>query len=155
MKILALQLKRIGDLVLTTPALRALRAAWPGAHIALGVSEGCAPLLEAIATIDSAIVFGRGRGWAPWQQVLTGGWDVCVDFTGTDRSALASWLSRSQDRWTFEWLRRRNRVRALAYRRFVESSVRERHTADHYVDLADAVIRGADLQSAPPAERIA
>ena len=40
--------------------------------------------------------FGRGRGFAPWQQVLTGGWDVCLDFTGNDRSALATVLSRAR-----------------------------------------------------------
>ncbi len=139
MRILALQLKRIGDLVLTTPALRALRTAWPEAHLGLGVSEGCASLLAAIEPIDSAIVFGRGRGWAPWQQVLTGGWDVCLDFTGTDRSALATLLSRAPERLTFAWVRRR-RLRSLAYHDFVESSVRERHTCDHYQDLAQAVI---------------
>ena len=95
MKILALQLKRIGDLVLTTPALRALRHSLPGAHIGLGVAEGNVSLLPAIAWIDTAIVFGRGRGFAPWQQVIAGGWDVCLDFTGTDRSALATALSRA------------------------------------------------------------
>ena len=87
MKILALQLKRIGDLVLTTAALRTLRAGFPEAHIGLGVAEGNVSLLPAIAGIDSAIVFGRGRGFAPWQQVIAGGWDVVLDFTGTDRSA--------------------------------------------------------------------
>ncbi len=139
MRILALQLKRIGDLVLTTPALRALRTAWPEAHIALGVSEGCSALLGAIATIDTGIVFGRGRGFAPWQQALTGPWDLCLDFTGTDRSALASALSRARGRATFASVRR-NRVRALAYSRFVDSSVRERHTVDHYLDLLRPLI---------------
>jgi ADP-heptose:LPS heptosyltransferase len=139
MRILALQLKRIGDVVLTTAALRALRTAWPEAYLSLGVSAGCASLLGAIGMIDSSIVFGRGRGWAPWQQVLTGGWDVCLDFTGTDRSALASVLSRAKDRRTFAWVRRR-KLRALAYHEFVESSVRERHTADHYLDLANELI---------------
>ena len=134
MRILALQLKRIGDLVQTTPALHVLRNAWPEAHIALGVSEGCAALIEAIAPIDTGIVFGRGRGFAPWQQVLTGPWDLCLDFSGTDRSALATALSRAKERATFDWVRR-NRMRALAYSRFVDSSVRERHTADHYLDL--------------------
>lgn len=147
MRILALQLKRIGDLVMTTAALRALRTAWPEAHIALAVSEGCASLLGAIDLIDSAIVFGPGRGWAPWQQVLTGGWDVCLDFTGTDRSALATALSRAHDRRTFAWVRRR-KLRSLAYHQFVESSVRERHTMDHYLDLARAVI--ADRAASPP-----
>jgi ADP-heptose:LPS heptosyltransferase len=139
MRILALQLKRIGDLVLTTPALRALREAWPEAHIGLGVSDGCASLLGGIESIDTGIVFGPGRGWAPWQQVLTGGWDLCLDFTGTDRSTLATVLSRARERLTFAWVRRR-RLRSLAFHEFVESSVRERHTADHYLDLASAAI---------------
>lgn len=144
MRILALQLKRIGDLVLTTPALRALHQAWPEAHIALGVMDGTAPLLAAIPFVQSGIVFGRGRGWRPWQQVLTGGWDACFDFTGNDRSALATMLSRARKRVGFEWVRR-NRVRSLAYNAWSPSKVRDVHTAQHYLDLVAAVApAGAD-----------
>jgi ADP-heptose:LPS heptosyltransferase len=139
MRILALQLKRIGDLILTTPTLAALRAVWPEAHIALAVSEGCAALLPAIPHIDTTIVFGRGRGFAPWQQAITGPWDLCLDFTGNDRSALATALSRAKQRATFAWVRR-NKVRSLAYSCFVDSPVRDRHTADHYLDLVSAFL---------------
>jgi len=143
-RILALQLKRIGDLVLTTPALRALHRAWPEAHITLGVMDGTAPLLAAIPFVQSGIVFGRGRGWRPWQQVLTGGWDACFDFTGNDRSALATMLSRARKRVGFEWVRR-NRVRSLAYNAWSPSKVRDVHTAQHYLDLVAAVApAGAD-----------
>ncbi len=141
MKILALQLKRIGDLVLTTPALTALRKAWPEAQIALAVAPGCAPLLAAIPSINAGVVLGKGRGFAPWQQVLTGSWDVCLDFTGTDRSALAAGLSRAKDRVAFEWVKK-SKLRAAVFHRFVDSPVRERHTVDHYLDLAVAVAPG-------------
>jgi ADP-heptose:LPS heptosyltransferase len=134
MRILALQLKRIGDLVLTTPALRALHAAWPEAHLALGVMDGTAGLLPAIPWVHSGIVFGRGRGWAPWQQVLTGGWDLCLDFTGNDRSALATAMSRAQVRCTFTSIRRKW-LRAQAYNVWCPSKVRDVHTARHYLDL--------------------
>lgn len=139
MRILALQLKRIGDLILTTPALAALRAAWPDAHLALAVSEGCAALLPAIPHVDTTLVFGRGRGFAPWQQALSGAWSLCLDFTGNDRSALATALSRARQRATFAWMQR-NKMRALAYSHFVDSPVRERHTVDHYLDLVRAVL---------------
>src|SRR4030095_3981345 len=43
-KILLLQLKRIGDLILTTPALAALRKHYRDAHITLAVSNECAQL---------------------------------------------------------------------------------------------------------------
>ncbi len=138
MRILALQLKRIGDLVLTTPALAALRAAWPEAHIALAVAPGCAGLLGAVPAISTGVVLGSGRGFRPWQQVLTGPWNVCLDFTGTDRSALAAALSRAKKRVAFDWVRK-SKVRALAYNRFVESPVRQRHTVDHYLDLAASI----------------
>ena len=134
MKILALQLKRIGDLILTTPALRAIRRAWPEAHVALGVMNGTAALLPTIPHADGGIVFGRGRGFAPWQQVFTGGWDLCFDFTGNDRSAFATALSRAKTRVSFEWVKR-NRLRALAYNAWSPSVVREVHTAQHYLDL--------------------
>jgi ADP-heptose:LPS heptosyltransferase len=136
MRILALQLKRIGDLVLTTPALAAIKAL-PGANVTLAVDQSTASLLPAIPNIDAAIVFGRGRGWAPWQQVLTGQYDAVYDFTGTDRSALAAAMSRAASRKTFAWVKKK-RFRALAYNDFIESSVRECHTVDHYLDLVTA-----------------
>ncbi|MDB6149917.1 MAG: hypothetical protein JWQ44_1365 [Chthoniobacter sp.] len=139
MRILALQLKRIGDLILTTPALRLLRETCPEAHIALAVNDGCRALLPAIDSVDSTIVFGPKRGFAPWQQVIAGGWDLCVDFTGSDRSAFATALSRAKCRATFSSVRRQ-RLRALAYNRSADSAVRERHTVDHYLDLAKAVV---------------
>ena len=139
MRILALQLKRIGDLVLTTPGLQALRVAWPEAHVTLGVMKGTAPLLAAIPSVQSGIVFGPGRGWTPWQQVLTGGWDLCLDFTGNDRSALATAMSRAKTRVGFEWVRR-NRWRSLAYDAWSPSKVRDAHTAQHYLDLVTAAL---------------
>ena len=48
MKILLIQLRRLGDLILTTPAISALREHLPAAQIALAVSGECAPLLPAI-----------------------------------------------------------------------------------------------------------
>jgi ADP-heptose:LPS heptosyltransferase len=133
-RILALQLKRIGDLILTTPALGLLRAAHPEAQITLAVQANTSMLLPAIPGLASGIVFGPGRGWTPWQQTLTGPWDAVLDFTGTDRSALAAALSRARRRMTFEWARKR-KIRALAYNEFVDSSVRDFHTVDHYAHL--------------------
>ena len=134
MKILALQLKRIGDLVLTTSALAALRAGRPQAEITLAMHSSTAGLFPAIPGVDAGIVFGAKRGWGPWQQVLTGHFDVVLDFTGTDRSALATFLARSSRAITFDWVRKK-RLRALVYGEFVDSNVRERHTTDHYLDL--------------------
>jgi ADP-heptose:LPS heptosyltransferase len=148
MRILALQLKRIGDLVLTTPALAVLKSL-PETNVTLAVDQSTSSLLPAIPNVDAAIVFGRGRGWAPWQQVLTGQFDAVYDFTGSDRSALAAAVTRAPLRTTFAWVKKRG-LRALAYKKFVDSSVRERHTVDHYLDLVKAGLEGALGERALP-----
>ena len=48
MNILLIQLKRIGDLILTTPAIAALRDKFPRASISLVVSSAVKELLPAI-----------------------------------------------------------------------------------------------------------
>jgi len=103
-------------------------------------------LLPAIPSAQAAIVFGSGRGFAPWQQVLTGGWDVCLDFTGNDRSAFATALSRAETRGAFDTVRR-NKLRALAYNAWSPSPVREVHTAQHYLDLVAPVAPRRDAMS--------
>ncbi len=145
MRILALQLKRIGDLVLTTPALAAIHQALPHATVTLGVHVDTAGLLPSIPHHAEAIVFGPGRGWAPWQQVLSGRFDAVLDFTGADRSAAVAALSRAPRRITFSWLKKK-RARALAFNEFVVSAVRDRHTADHYLDLLHAL----DIEAVDP-----
>ena len=45
MRILLVRLRQIGDVVFTTPAVRALRERFPGAHIAYVVEPAAAPVL--------------------------------------------------------------------------------------------------------------
>jgi ADP-heptose:LPS heptosyltransferase len=135
-KILALQLKRIGDLILTTPALVALREAIPKARISLVVADACGELLPAIEGIERGLVFHRRElNAGVWKAAFATRFDACLDFTGNDRSALLTGLSMAGRRLTFEWVKK-SKFRALSYQHFVASSVRERHTVDHYLDLA-------------------
>jgi len=131
--ILVLQLKRIGDLVLTTPALAALQAS--GARVTLVVEGPCSSLLPAIPGIAESIVYSRKGGNGPlWRRLAQRGWDVCLDYTGSDRTALMGWFTRTKRRITFSWVRKRL-LRRLAYHQFVDSPVRQSHTCDHYLDL--------------------
>lgn len=133
MNVLLLQLKRIGDLVLTTPAISALHAA--GAKVSLLVESACASLLPAIGGVHERLVYSRKGSNRPlWRRLGQRGWDVCLDFTGSDRSALMGWFTRTPRRITFDWVRKRM-LRRLAYHTFVDSAVRLAHTCDHYLDL--------------------
>jgi heptosyltransferase III len=142
-RILLLQLKRIGDLILTTPAIRCLREAFPQAQLALVVDSSCATLLDSIA-VDERWIYHKGDGLKGLAGIGSNAWlklqfmpfrpDWALDFTGGDRSAFLSLLSRSKRRATFQRFRKRP-LRKLIYSDFVKSSVIERHTADHYTDL--------------------
>lgn len=139
MRILVLQLKRIGDLILTTPALWALRQNFPKAHLALAVEAGSREMLPAIDYVDDTLVYERrGENGRMWRHLLLRHYDVCLDFTGTDRSALCGVLSKARRRVTFEWVQR-SRFRHVFYNEFVGSSVRENHTVDHYLHLLRAL----------------
>ena len=147
MNILALKLKRIGDLVLTTPALAVLKEMFPKAHLTLCLMENCEGLLPAMPYVDEALVFRAGSLNAKLlTRLATGRFDVCLDFTGNDRSAFFSLLSRAPRRITFGWVKRA-RFRPLVFNEFVDSSVRENHTVDHHLDLLRPL--GIDLCEAP------
>ena len=138
MRILVLQLKRIGDAILTTPLLAVLRERVPGCEITIALdssTSGLAPALDA----DHTLIFRRGlAGLSFWGALAKGGFDVCLDVTGNDRSAAAATISRARRRIT--WARiARKLLRKAIYTQFVESSVKERHTADHHTDLLRAL----------------
>lgn len=59
MRILLVQLADIGDLVLTTPAIHALREAHPQAHLTLLTTSHSAPLVENTDLINEIITFDR------------------------------------------------------------------------------------------------
>lgn len=58
-RILLVQLADIGDLILTTPALAALRAARPDAHLTLLTSAHAAPVIADSGLVDALITFDR------------------------------------------------------------------------------------------------
>lgn len=147
MNILALKLKRIGDLILTTPALAVLKEAFPKARVTLGLMEGCAGLLPAMPYVDEPLIYRAGSLNAGLlRQLATGRFDVCLDFTGNDRSAFFTALSRAPRRITFGWVKRRWH-RSLPFNEFVDSSVRENHTVDHHLDLLRPL--GIERRDAP------
>jgi ADP-heptose:LPS heptosyltransferase len=139
MRILALQLKRIGDLILTTPALWALRQNMPKAHIALAVEGGSQEMLPAIDYVDETLIHARhGQNGQMWRRLLLRHYDVCLDFTGTDRSALIAVLSKAGRRIAFESVQRSG-FRRVFFNEFIASSVRENHTVDHNLHLLRAL----------------
>jgi predicted lipopolysaccharide heptosyltransferase III len=136
--ILLLQLKRIGDLVLTTPVIAALRDKFPEAALTLIVSREGAPLLPAITGVDRTYVIHRKLSDVKiFGAVARKKFDYCIDFTGNDRSALLAWLSGAQKRIASNWTRVQSKFRAGAYNEFVADRVSDLHTIDFHLSLIE------------------
>jgi len=134
-RILVLQLKRIGDTILTAPAITALRTAHPQAEIVAVVSSAAAPLVECFHGVDRVLTLHSARpNLAVWASILFGEWDFTLDFTGTDRSAAMAWLSRARRTAGYAKFASKH-WRARAYTELSQASVRELHTIDFHLAL--------------------
>jgi ADP-heptose:LPS heptosyltransferase len=132
--ILIVQLKRLGDLILTTPALAALRKEHPGSQVTLLIDHYSRDLAPALQHIDEVLVYERKRSFPIWFQLLRRDFDLCIDCTGTDRSALISFLSKASHRVISRSVAR-HRLRSWVYTELVDVSVRNCHTIDLYLSL--------------------
>lgn len=107
-RILAVRLDNLGDVLMTTPAIRALRESVPGRHITLLASASGAAAIPFVPEVDDAIVMS-GAPWMPGadsppdglidavQRVRERGFDAAVIFTVYSQSALPAamlcWLA--------------------------------------------------------------
>jgi ADP-heptose:LPS heptosyltransferase len=95
--ILLIRLDRIGDLVMTLPAISAVRDNFPNARIDLLIQKSNFPLLENVDGIDHAIEFslpmygGQGAknvGFFEWLRLILSlrrsQYDLAIDFRGDD-----------------------------------------------------------------------
>jgi predicted lipopolysaccharide heptosyltransferase III len=137
-KILLLQLKRIGDLILTLPAIDALRDKFSSAEITLVVAGQCAELLPAIPGIDRAFVARRNlRDVGVFFTVARGKFDCSIDFTQNDRSAILTFLSGAQKRVGAARVKLHSKDRARVYNQFAQLRLKEMHTVDYNLALLE------------------
>lgn len=148
MNILLVQLKRIGDLILTVPAVSAVRRQHPHANISLLVAHGGGELLPAITSIDRAFVMHSNLAdLKNWFELMRGGFDACVDFTHNDRSAFFLVMSRARRRIAPRYVELQSRLRAKWYNEFVDAPVREMHTIDKHLAFVEPLgIRNASRE---------
>src|SRR5262245_24604425 len=97
-KILIVQLKRAGDVIVTTPVLPALRAALPGAVIDFLVDKPFSVLLENHPDLRHLVLYERGAPWRTWKAIRQEGYDWILDFQSSPRSVLAGLWSGARVR---------------------------------------------------------
>jgi predicted lipopolysaccharide heptosyltransferase III len=107
--ILLLKLRYIGDVLLATPILRALRQALPDSRVTVAVYPGTEEVLRHNPDVTEVLLVDRSRFGAQanfYHEVRKRGFDCVIDMTGNDRAEFTCLLSNIPVRIGFrEWRR--------------------------------------------------
>ena len=100
MKILLVRLRLIGDVVFTTPLIRAIRRQYPDARLTYLVEPTAAPVVTGNPHLDEVVVIRKRRGFRRWRddiamvrRLRADAFDVAIDLHGGPRAALLTWAS--------------------------------------------------------------
>jgi predicted lipopolysaccharide heptosyltransferase III len=155
-RILLVRLRQIGDVVFTTPAVHALRARFPDAHLAYLVEPAAAPIVARNPHLNDVIVAPRARGvrglvadLALGRRLRAQRYDLAIDFHGGPRASLLTWLSGAPVRLGYEIL-----GRGWMYTERVARprELRKRHSVENQWDLLAPLGVAPPDRSAYPAE---
>ena len=148
-KVLVLRLSSLGDVVLTGPVFRNIRAAWPDAKVTALVKPQFGPILEGLPGVDEVMAW---KGFFPTLAMIrSGGFTHFLDLHGTFRSFCLRRLSGVPEKAVY-------RKDALARRLFVwlrrRGPALEKHVLDRYLESLSAwripaVHRGLELPRSP------
>ena len=151
MRILLVRPRLIGDVILTTPAIRALRRRFPDAELLYLVESLAAPVVTVNPHLTDVVVVDHSRGWDRLRDDLKVARalrarriDVAIDFHGGPRSAWFTWASGAPLRVGYDI-----RGRMWMYTRVVRRprNAGPRHSMLNQWDLLAAVDPALD---APP-----
>jgi heptosyltransferase-2 len=128
-KILVIRMSSLGDIILTAPVFRNLKARWPGARLEILVKPQFFEAVSKNAFIDRVIPFSGFS--AALRQINGAAYDAIIDLHDTPRSRLLCAFARVP-------VKLRYRKASMARRLFVglriPSPALEKHTLDRYLE---------------------
>ena len=116
----------LGDVVLSLPAVRDVRRAYPNARISVVARPSVAPFYEAVPEIDAVL---EAQGLVREIRVLSGGFDLAILLTNSIGTALFATMAGVPDRWGYAT---EGRGLLLTRRAPVPRSVRGRSQVHYY-----------------------
>jgi ADP-heptose:LPS heptosyltransferase len=145
-RILVIQLRQIGDVLLTTPILRALRHHYPQSHIAFLTEPSPARVLLGNPFLDEILIRPHHASWPQELQfihhVRRQRFDLVIDAMGNPRSAVLARISGARHRVAFARFPRSLCYTILADRR---SDIQEYTVLKRLRLLEPLGIRATDL----------
>ncbi len=104
-RILVIQFRMIGDVLLSTPVIRALRQRYPESYMAFCAEPRPAAVLQGNPFLDEVLIHPRPATWRQEIQFLRrirqSRFDLVIDLMGNPRSALLTRLSGARHRVAF------------------------------------------------------
>jgi ADP-heptose:LPS heptosyltransferase len=143
-KIVIIQLRRIGDVLLSTPVVRALKTHFPRSYIAFLVERESSDLLTLNPYLNEVIILERERYRNPlyslrkiWQ-IRKKGFDLVMDFLGNPRTAYITFLSGASRRMGYDipW-------RRFYYNLLIKDDGRPNYSAAHKLEALKLLRIGA------------
>lgn len=129
-KILVVRLSSLGDIVLSSPVFKNLKAKWPQSRITLLVKPQFAQVLAGHPDIDEIMVAKKSL-WANIRQIRAGHFTHYLDLHSNLKSMLMGFFSRIPNRSRYH----KNPVARRLYVRFKKNSpVLEKHTLEKYLE---------------------
>ena len=128
--ILIIKLRYIGDVLLATPTVRAIKAARPDVRVTMMVNRGTEDVLSGNPDLDEIMVLDKGSLSAQSKLIaaLRGHqFDTVIDLTDGDRSAFLTWISGAPVRIGFN---DEHRWRGRYYTEVVQPVPAMRHRID-------------------------
>lgn len=147
-KILVIKLRYIGDVLLTTPVLRNLRLNFPDARLDILVNPGTEEVLKHNPDINEAIFVERGpliRQLGFIRELRKMKYDLVIDLTDSDRSAILSYLSGAPKRVGYN---SEHLWRGRCYTHVVAANRDKMHTVDYQLEAfrqLDIPIKSSEL----------
>lgn len=92
-KILVIQLKRAGDILVSTPVLESLRALYPSSEIDVLVEKPFASLLENHPAVRQVQVYDKSHKMSTLRRIRNEKYDWILDFQSSPRSAIVTAFS--------------------------------------------------------------
>lgn len=116
----------LGDVVLSLPAVRDIRRAYPNAHLSVVARPSVAPFYEAVREIDAVL---EAKGLVQEIGVLSGDFDLAILLTNSIGTALFATVAGVPERWGYST---EGRGLLLTRRAPVPRSVRGRSQVHYY-----------------------
>ena len=129
-KILVVRLSSLGDIVLSSPVYKNIKAAWPNAHITLMVKPAFKHVLAGHPDIDEILVAKKGI-LANIRQIRAGHYTHYLDLHATFKSIVRGVFSRIPNRARYD---KNTLARRMLVKFHKNSPVLEKHTLEKYLE---------------------